>query len=116
MDGNEAQQPYNVWLDKVTSTAGYCMATAKVLHVTIWLTAVGSEWRARGRVSGWEGAMVPAEAESRFEVGSLQGGQVSALGFSYDCLSERVFGIGFDSSMAATLCCKCGRSRKIISP
>lgn len=65
---------------------------------------------ARGRVSGWEGAMVQAEAELRFEVGSLQGGQVSALGFSYDCLSERVFGIGFDSSMVATGCCKCARS------
>ena len=44
--------------------------------------------RAGERVGGRDGS---AEAESRLEVGRLQGGQVSALGFSYDCLSERVF-------------------------
>jgi hypothetical protein len=34
----------------------------------------------------------------RCEVHSLQRGQISALGFGYDCVSERVFGVGFDSS------------------
>ena len=42
-------------------------------------------------------ACLRASTGQRFEVDSVQRGQVSAVGFRHDCLSERVFGVDFDS-------------------
>src|ERR1700680_4600726 len=110
MDGNDAQQPYNVWLDKVTSTAGYCMATAKVLHSTIWLTAVGIGV-ARGRVSGWEGARwFRQKRSSTSKSAACRVGRFRGLASATIALASGVLGIGLDSSLVATDCCKCARS------